>query len=126
MQDLLMKLMQMSQAAQAQQPKAGQATALSDLMIGAAPQTIQGMAVSPEEYAAIMQKVQKGQPRTDMETQKLQQYMMQKQTREGVGGVATNRNVNPITPTHRQPGQSSLPRAIFDPFGTLSDAMKGQ
>lgn len=110
---------------QPQPAQRGVGDVLSGLMMsdqvyqsGGAPQ------VSQEEYEAIMEKVRKGTPRTDAETQRLQQFNMNRQ-RGGNWNSPAARPAGPSAapiPTHKQEG--GFPRAIIDPFSLIADAMK--
>lgn len=120
MRDMIMQMLQ-GAASQPSVPVA-RAQTLNDLMMGAGPTQIGYDTVPQAEYDAIMEKVRKGKPRSDYETQRLQQYNMDRQQ-----AYARQRQAqpqpNPVVPTHKQMG--GPPRAIVDPFGMLADAMKG-
>lgn len=83
--------------------------------------------VPQEEYEAIMAKVRTGKPRTEAETQRLQQYNMERQMRAGVGGgYGQPRPAAPAAqapmPTHKAEG--GIPRAVYDPYSLIADAMR--
>jgi hypothetical protein len=81
--------------------------------------------VPQEEYEAIMAKVRTGKPRTDAETQRLQQYNMERQMRPQPGGMPrAPQPAKPSAPVPTHQKEGGIPRAVYNPYSLITDAMK--